>query len=216
MAELVVQSGEVAVSHEGTPVIPMEETPSKKTSIASSRVSKVSTRRLRQVSSVTHRSAYNTALEQEDNNDSIVKFQVSKLVKKAPLQSIYVPEWESVRISYFGTGYNPKPIGYGQPTPAPISSTQRVKIEGSIKTVKVKESQLKLSHERVRAEFLRTFDKSLPSSYKPIDTDCQMLKKLFVLMKSLNQKLQLRALLEGLEKSKNLQNQVPVSNPNHQ
>ena len=97
MAELVLQETEIERSNPVTLVVPtMEETPSKKTSIASGRVSKASTRRPRQVSSVTHKSAYNTASEQEDHPDSIVRFQFSKSGKKAPIQSIYVPEWESV------------------------------------------------------------------------------------------------------------------------
>ena len=120
MAELVLQSDEITISHEGTPVVLMEETSSKKTSIASGRVSKALTRRPRQVSSVTHKSAYDTALEQQDNTDSIVKFQVSKSGKKALIQSIYLPKWESVQTSYFGTSYNPKPVGFGKPTLTPI------------------------------------------------------------------------------------------------
>ena len=61
MAELVLQATEMATSQRGSPVIPVEETPSKKTSITSGRVSKASTRRPRQVSSVTHKSAESTS-----------------------------------------------------------------------------------------------------------------------------------------------------------
>ena len=175
MAELVLQEEtEIVRSHPRTPVVPtreelVEETPSKKTSIASGRVSKVSTRRPRQMSSITHKSAYDTASEQEDNTDSIVKFQVSKSGKKAPLQSVYNPEWESVYTS-LGADYTPKTTVFGKPTPTPIPSSQRVRIEGSVKAGKVREHQLKLSHEKVKAEFLRTIRKSLPSSQNPTDT----------------------------------------------
>ena len=176
MAELVLQEEtEIVRSHPWTPVVPtreelVEETPSKKTSIASGRVSKTSTKRPRQVSSITHKSAYDTASEQEDNPNSIVRFQVSKSGKKAPTQSIYVPEWESVRTSYLDTDYTPKPIGFGKPTPTPIPSSQRARIESSVKAGKIKEHQLKLDYEKVRAGFLRTIKRSLPSSQNPTDT----------------------------------------------
>ena len=121
------------------------------------------------MSSITHKSAYDTALEQEDNANSIVRFQVSKSGKKAPIQSIYVPEWESVRTSYLDTDYTTKPISFGKPTPTPIPSSQRARIESSVKAGKVKEHQLKLDYEKVRAGCLRTIKRSLPSSQNPTD-----------------------------------------------
>ena len=79
--------------------------------------------------------------------------------KKAPLLSVYIPEWETVPTSFVDTGY----------TPTPIPSSQKARIEGSVKASKVKETYLKLDHERVKAEFLRTIKKALSSSQKPTD-----------------------------------------------
>ena len=83
---------------------------------------------------------------------------------KAPLQSVYLPQWELVRTSFIDTSYTLKPVDFEKPTPTPITASQRARIKGSIKSGKVKETQLKLDYERVKAEFIRTIKRSLPSS----------------------------------------------------